>query len=166
MGMAPPNCTEASCSNCHAVNSVDTEVHVKHSEENRYEFAVPCSNRYERLGDHGTENSKRDVEVCFTASIVKKLNSDPEYWKVDKNKSVCILRRSNKPVIILRHDADIWKALVNTGAERCLLNYNQYKCLKNEQIIDGDIEIKGGTGTSNMAIGEVELELQLSQAKA
>ena len=98
---------------------MDTEVHVKHSEENRHEYAVPCSNRYEKLDEREWEDRKKDVEVCVAASIVKNLSSDSEYWEINKNKNVCVLRRSNKPVIILRHDANVWNALVDTGSERC-----------------------------------------------
>ena len=115
--MAPINC------NCNADDSVETEVHVKHSEENRHKYAIPCSNRYVILGEHELDDRKKDVEACVTASIVKNLSSDSEYWEINKNKNVCVLRRSNKPVIILRHDANVWNALADTSSERCLLNY-------------------------------------------
>jgi hypothetical protein len=126
------------------------------------EYTVPVANRYARLRDQEVEARRQDTEVCFAAQVVKNISADSEYWALDKEKNVCILTRSKKPVIILKHNENVWKALVDTGAERCIINYTQFKCLKNEQIVGTNVRLKGITGTTNRVCGEVELELALS----
>jgi len=129
----------------------------------KLEYSVPCANRYTRLDEREVEDrGQRETEVCFAAEVIKNISADTEHWALDRDQNVCVLRRSTKPVVILRHNTDILKALVDTGAERCVLNYSRFRCLKNEPTRKSKVRIKGINGTTNQVCGEVELELQLS----
>ena len=133
----------------------------------RDKITIECNNRYDKLKE--IEVADREIEVCLAASVIKNLASDSEYWRMYKRKNLTVIRRSRKPVIIVRNDKsandETWNALIDTGSERCLLNYKQFKCLGNEHLHDSKVRIKGVTGETTNVVGEVELNLKLSNGK-
>ena len=129
--------------------------------EEREEIRVnlPTSNRFSELPE--VEWSGEQTEVCIAGTVVKNLHSKSK-WRVEKkSEELCVLRKTHKPVVVLKTKDHCWNALLDTGSERCILNYSNYKCLKNEPIKESSVKIRGVAGTTEV-VGEVSLNLEFS----
>jgi len=148
---------------------LEHQPHVKHEDTvsdtlpvEQIDPLFQCSNRYQLLKETMVNDDTSCVESCLTAQIVNKLNGSNSYYNYDnKNSDIVVLKRTNKPIILLKNNNKLMRALIDTGSERCLVNINNKTCIANENIKDSNIRIKGITGNSAV-IGEVELKLELS----
>jgi len=152
------------------VSGEDRRKHVKHDELDDVktnlsvsEFVDPLfatKNRFKELEEIEVSNEE-SAEICVTAAILKDVETTTN-WNLEKNHEVCIFRKTNKPVIVLQFQGKIWEALIDTGSERCLLNYENFKCLKNEPLKHSAVKVKGVVGNSDV-IGEVKLNLVINK---
>ena len=74
------------------------------------------------------------------------------------------VRGTSKPVIILRNGNLVWNALLDTGSERTILNYRNFKYIGEEETTDSNLVIKGINRSSSVK-GEVKLQLSFQTRK-
>ena len=67
-------------------------------------------------------------------------------------------------MIVLRNNNLIWNGLLDTGSERCILNYKNFKHLGNEEITESNVVLQGVNGVSAVK-GEINLQLSLESGK-
>ena len=54
----------------------------------------------------------------------------------------------SQPVIILRNGNLVWNALLDTGSERTILNYRNFRYIGKEELTDSNMVIRGINGLS------------------
>ena len=104
------------------------------------------------------------VECCLAAQVVKKCTSSNKgvsVHAVGGADNIILVKESQKPVILVKSNKKFMTALLDTGSEKCLINYKNLHCLAKDSIKDSNFVIHG-VNSSNSVIGEVTLELQLN----
>ena len=76
--------------------------------------------------------------------------------------NIILVKESQKPVILVKSNEKFMTALLDTGSEKCLINYKNLNCLTKDSIKESNVVVKG-VNSSNSVIGEVTLELQLNE---
>ena len=137
------------------------------SETNKLEHEpielFPCKNRFEALSSIDlNEGNDSNVETYLTTTVARQLSST-EKVKIKRDENgLFILKRTNKPTIILNSNNKIFDALLDTGSDRCLLNYRNLKYVDPCEVKPSSCIIRGVNKESkNNVIGEVDLFVKL-----
>jgi len=118
----------------------------------RVDTLFNCTNRFDTL-----EEKELSAEVCIAASVVEKLDPNIE-WNFEQKNNICVLRNTQKPVIVLKTENDFLNALVDTGSERCIVKYENLRCMDKQSVKSTNVKIKGIVGNAEV-VGEVTLNL-------
>ena len=105
------------------------------------------------------------VECCLVAQVVNKYKSSKKgvsVHAVGGADNIILVKESQKPVILVKSNEKFMTALLDTGSEKCLINYKNLNCLTKDSIKESNVVVKG-VNSSNSVIGEVTLELQLNE---
>ena len=108
---------------------------------------------------------KDRVECCLAAQVVNKCTSSKKgvsVHAVGDADNIILVKESQKPVILVKSNEKFMTALLDTGSEKCLINYKNLNCLTKDSIKESNVVVKG-VNSLNSVIGEVTLELQLNE---
>ena len=146
--------------NGRAANSFNSETNALEHEPIEL---FPCKNRFEALSSIDlNEGNDSNVETYLTTTVASQLSST-EKVKIKRDKNgLFILKRTNKPTIILNSNNKVFDALLDTGSDRCLLNYRNLKYVDPCEVKPSSCVIRGVNKESkNNVIGEVDLFFKL-----
>ena len=146
--------------NGRAANSFNSETNTLEHEP--IEF-FPCKNRFEALSSIDlNEGNDSNVETYLKTTVASQLSST-EKVKIKRDENgLFILKRTNKPTIILNSNNKVFDALLDTGSDRCLLNYRNLKYVDPCEVKPSSCVIRGVNKESkNNVIGEVDLFFKL-----
>ena len=146
--------------NGRAANSFNSETNALEHEPIEL---VPCKNRFEALSSIDlNEGNDSNVETYLTTTVASQLSST-EKVKIKRDENgLFILKRTNKPTIILNSNNKVFDALLDTGSDRCLLNYRNLKYVEPCEVKPSSCVIRGVNKESkNNVIGEVDLFFKL-----
>ena len=146
--------------NGRAANSFNSETNTLEHEP--IEF-FPCKNRFEALSSIDlNEGNDSNVETYLKTTVASQLSST-EKVKIKRDENgLFILKRTNKPTIILNSNNKVFDALLDTGSDRCLLNYRNLKYVDPCEVKPSSYVIRGVNKESkNNVIGEVDLFFKL-----
>ena len=113
------------------------------SEANRLEYEpielFPFKNRFEALSSINlNKGDDSNVETYLTTTLASQLSST-EKVKIKRDENgLFILKRTNKPTIILNSKNKVFDALLDTGSDRCYNNTKVDKFLDNSSSSDDD----------------------------
>ena len=146
--------------NGRAANSFNSETNTLEHEPIEL---FPCKNRFEALSSIDlNEGNDSNVETYLTTTVASQLSST-EKVKIKRDENgLFILKRTNKPTIILNSNNKVFDALLDTGSDRCLLNYRNLKYVDPCEVKPSSCVIRGVNKESkNNVIGEVDLFFKL-----
>ena len=146
--------------NGRAANSFNSETNTLEHEPIEL---FPCKNRFEALSSIDlNEGNDSNVETYLTTTVASQLSST-EKVKIKRDENgLFILKRTNKPTIILNSNNKVFDALLDTGSDRCLLNYRNLKYVDPCEVKPSSCFIRGVNKESkNNVIGEVDLLFKL-----
>ena len=149
------------CGNCGTYSVVDDVKNLK-QESDVDSFSIEVKNKFNCLKE---AELKDRVECCLAAQVVKKCTSSNKgvsVHAVGGADNIILVRESQKPVILVKSNEKFMTALLDTGSEKCLINYKNLNCLTKDSIKESNVVVKG-VNSSNSVIGEVTLELQLNE---
>ena len=123
----------------------------------------PCKNRFEALSSIDlNEGNDSNVETYLTTTVASQLSSTEKVKIKQDENGLFILKRTNKPTIILNSNNKVFDALLDTGSDRCLLNYRNLKYIDPCEVKPSNCVIRGVNKESkNNVIGEVDLLFKL-----
>ena len=151
------------CGNCGTYSVVDNVKNLKQESEVD-SFSIEVKNKFNCLKE---AELKDRVECCLSAQVVKKCTSSKKgvsVHAVGGADNIILVKESQKPVILVKSNEKFMTALLDTGSEKCLINYKNLNCLTKDSIKESNVVVKG-VNSSNSVIGEVTLELQLNEQK-
>ena len=146
--------------NGRAANSFNSETNTLEHEPIEL---FPCKNRFEALSSIDlNEGNDSNVETYLTTTVASQLSST-EKVKIKRDENgLFILKRTNKPTIILNSNNKVFDALLDTGSDRCLLNYCNLNYVDPCEVKPSSCVIRGVNKESkNNVIGEVDLFFKL-----
>ena len=146
--------------NGRAANSFNSETNTLEHEPIEL---FPCKNRFEALSSINlNEGNDSNVETYLTTTVASQLSST-EKVKIKRDENgLFILKRTYKPTIILNSNNKVFDALLDTGSDRCLLNYRNLKYIDPCEVKPSNCVIRGVNKESkNNVIGEVDLLFKL-----
>ena len=147
--------------NCGTYSVVDDVKNLKQESEVD-SFSIEVKNKFNCLKE---AELKDRVECCLAAQVVKKCTSSKKgvsVHAVGGADNIILVKESQKPVILVKSNEKFMTALLDTGSEKCLINYKNLNCLTKDSIKQSNVVVKG-VNSSNSVIGEVTLELQLNE---
>ena len=65
-------------------------------------------------------------------------------------------------MVIEKNNDTFVSALLDTGSDRCLINYSNVKCLPSDSIKESNVRVRGVNAASRV-VGEVQLELNFNE---
>ena len=148
------------CGNCGTYSVVDEVKNLKQESEVD-SFSIEVKYKFNCLKE---AELKDRVECCLAAQVVKKCTSSKKgvsVHAVGGADNIILVKESQKPVILVKSNEKFMTALLDTGSEKCLINYKNLNCLTKDSIKESNV-VKG-VNSSNSVIGEVTLELQLNE---
>ena len=125
----------------------------------------PCINRFEALSSINlNEGDDSNLETYLTTTVASQLSST-EKVKIKRDENgLFILKRTNKPTTILNSNNKVFDALLDTGSDRCLLNYRNLKYIDPCEVKPSNCVNRGVNNESkNNVIGEVDLLFKLKK---
>ena len=129
------------------------------------DYAIDVSNKFNVLCESELEDhkSQKNMEYCLAATAVKNF-SNKENWRVRKvgREIFLLLNKSKKPMVIEKNNDTFVSALLDTGSDRCLINYRNVKCLPSDSIKESNVRVRGVNAASRV-VGEVQLELNFNE---
>ena len=149
------------CGNCGTYSVVDDVKNLKQESEVD-SFSIEVKNKFNCLKE---AELKDRVECCLAAQVVKKCTSSNKgvsVHAVGGADNIILVKESQKPVILVKNNEKFMTALLDTGSEKCLINYKNLNCLTKDSIKESNVVVKG-VNSLNSVIGEVTLELQLNE---
>ena len=107
-------------------------------------YSVEVYNKFDYLKEAELDN-REDVESCLATQVVKKCTSSNKGVKllVVGKDNIILVKESKKPVILVKSDKKFMTALLNTGSEKCLINYKNVQCMPTDCIKESNIVVKG-----------------------
>ena len=125
--------------NGRAANSFNSETNTLEHEPIEL---FPCKNRFEALSSINlNEGDDSNLETYLTTTVAR---SSTEKVKIKRDEnSLFILKRTNKPTIILNSNNKVSDALLDTGSDRCLLNYRNLKYIDPCEVKPSNCVIRG-----------------------
>ena len=104
-------------------------------------FAIEVKNKFNCLKE---AELKDRVECCLAAQVVKKCTSSKKDVSVHAvGDNIILVKESQKPVILVKSNEKFMTALLDTGSEKCLINYKNLNCLTKESIKESNVVVKG-----------------------
>ena len=145
--------------NGRAANSFNSETNTLEHEPIEL---FPCKNRFEALSSIDlNEGNDSNVETYLTTTVASQLSST-EKVKIKRDENGLFILKTNKPTIILNSNNKVFDALLDTGSDRCLLNYRNLKYIDPCEVKPSNCVIRGVNKESkNNVIGEVDLLFKL-----
>ena len=143
------------CGNCGTYSVVDDVKNLKQKSAVD-SFSIEVKNKFNCLKE--TELKDRE-EYCFAAQVVKKCTSSNKgvsVHAVGGADNILLVKESQKPVILVKSNKKFMAALLDTGSEKCLINYKNLNCLAKDSIKASNVVVKG-VNSLNSVIGEVTL---------
>ena len=120
-------------------------------------------NSFETLSNLN-ESDGSNVETDLSTTVASQLSNSEKVWIKQDESGLFILNRTNKQTIILNSKNKVFDALLDTGSDRCLLNYRNLKYINPCEIIKPSICLIRGVKkeSKNNVIGEVDLIFKLN----
>ena len=149
------------CGNCGTYSVVDDVKNLK-QESAVDSSSIEVKNKFNCLKE---AELKDRMECCLAAQVVKKCTSSNKgvsVHAVGGADNIILVKESQKPVFLVKSNEKFMTALLDTGSEKCLINYKNLNCLTMDSIKELNVVVKG-VNSSNSVIGEVTLELQLNE---
>ena len=141
------------CSTCDAYSVVDDVKNLDKKDEVEVSYAIDVSNKFNVFSESNLEikSSVNNVEYCLSATVVKNF-SNKETWKVrevGRQKKFLLLNKS-KILVIVKNNNTFMSVLLNTGSDRCLINYRNVKCLPSDSIKESKLRVRGVNGARSV----------------
>ena len=149
------------CGTCGTYSVVDDVKNLKQESEVD-SYMIDVHNKFNCLKEAELQDR---VECCLAAQVVNKYKSSKKgvsVHAVGGADNIILVKESQKPVILVKSNEKFMTALLDTGSEKCLINYKNLYCLTKDSIKESNVVVKG-VNSSNTVIGEVTLELQLNE---
>ena len=121
------------CGNCGTYSVVDDVKNLK-QESAVDSFSIEVKNKFNCLKETELKDS---VECYLAAQVVKKctsINKGVSAHAVGGADNIILVKESQKPVILVKNNEKFMTALLDTGSEKCLINYKNLNCLTKDSI--------------------------------
>ena len=137
------------CGTCGTYSVVDDVKNLKQESEVD-SYMIDVKNKFNCLKE---EELQDRVECCLAAQVVNKYKSSKKgvsVHAVGGADNIILVKESQKPVILVKSNEKFMTALLDTGSEKCLINYKNLNCLTKDSIKESNVVVKGVNGSTTI----------------